>query len=194
MSFSDQIRTFLDDDASQRLDFVFNLAFPLGGFLTSFVAMWLLHACRHSPHLYLGLVMCLANAFCVTSLLPSEASQLVGAVLFGPARTLQWASYFHFLASPERYPPHKVGRMMGYGNLVIAVFGDGPPYLLNAFIINAGWPATQSGRYAAVGVALAAPVVALSLALPLLLYRQELRRRRRARAGPLNGDLRRSSS
>ena len=53
-------------------------------------------------------------------------TQFASAILFGPCRTLQWACYFHFLSLPRRYPPQFVGRLLGYGNLVIALVGDVP--------------------------------------------------------------------
>jgi hypothetical protein len=38
--------------------------------------------------------------------------------------TLQWAIYFHYIGQRHRYPSEMLGRLLGYGNLVIAVFGD----------------------------------------------------------------------
>ena len=58
------------------------------------------------------------------------------------------ACYFHFFATPSRYPSHKMGRMVGYGNLFIALLGDGPPYLLSAYVQHADFPDTIAARYA----------------------------------------------
>ena len=70
---------------------------------------------------------------------------------------------------------------MGYGNLVIALVGDGLPYALNLYIATASWPATVPGRYLVVNGAL--QLLSLScLALPLQLRASNERLRRAARA------------
>ena len=114
-------------------------------------------------------MVCLSCAFGLTQLAPSFGPQLVAAVLFGPARTLQWACYFHFLASPSRYPPAAMGRVVGYANLVIALFGDLPPSLLDAYIQHGAFPSDVPSRYVAAHAVLMTAVALLSAALPLQL-------------------------
>lgn len=76
------------------------------------------------------------------------------------------ACYFHYLATPSRYPSATIGRMVGYANLLIAIVGDGPPYALAAFIQRGSFPSTESERYVFVHAGLMMGVVALSIALP----------------------------
>ena len=94
----------------------------------------------------MAVVLALALLFSTATLLPYAWAQYAGALLFGPTRTVQWACYFHFLSLPKRYSPHYVGRLLGYGNLVLALLGDGPPYLLNAYVADGGY-ATPTDRY-----------------------------------------------
>jgi hypothetical protein len=41
---------------------------------------------------------------------------------------MQWGCYFHYITT--RYPAGTTSRMLGYGNLIIALFGDGLQYVL----------------------------------------------------------------
>ena len=113
------------------------------------------------------IVVLAAITFGACNLMPYAASQLASALLFGPCRTLQWACYFHFLSLPKRYSPHYVGRLLGYGNLVLALLGDGPPYLLNAYVADGGY-ATPTDRYFIVHFGLQLLLLAC-LALPAYL-------------------------
>ncbi|KAK7248899.1 hypothetical protein SO694_000422111 [Aureococcus anophagefferens] len=107
-------------------------------------------------------------------LAPARPAQYAAAALFGPARTFQWAAYFHFVESqPDRFPPALVGRLLGYGNLVIAVVGDGLPYACAAYAGGAPWPPSAAGRYVALHGALAAAVVAAAAGLCRELRRPE---------------------
>ena len=92
---------------------------------------------------------------------------------------------------------------MGYGNLVIAVVGDGLPYALNSYIAaakhpEAAWPASVHGRYVLLNGAM--QLITLGcLALPLVLRRTNLELRNgghlaaagavavAAAAAPMNG-------
>ena len=40
-----------------------------------------------------------------------------GALVFGPARCLQWACYFQFLGDEVRYPPAVTGRAVAFFNV-----------------------------------------------------------------------------
>jgi hypothetical protein len=171
VSLRDQLAALgLPAAAVEQTSNLFNLAFPIGGFVSSFATMALLNRWRRSEHLYIGLVLSLACAFSVANLLPSLWAQQAAAIIFGPTRTLQWAAYFLLLEQHDRYPPAMLGRMIGRGNLVIALVGDGPPAPLKAYAQQESWPADAFGRYQLVHAALAV-IIFGCLALPLLLAR-----------------------
>ena len=140
--------------------------------------MALLQRWRRSEHRYMGLVVALACTFSVANLVPLASAQYVAALIFGPIRTLQWASYFLFLEQPDRYPPAKLGRMIGYGNLIIALVGDGPPTALKAFASHAD----SFDRYELIHGVLTA-VLGCCIAFPLRLARDIRQREAKAR-GP----------
>jgi MFS family permease len=169
VSLSDVTRTYLPEHAAQQIDTTFNVAFPVGGLASAFVAMLLLRATSQRAHLYMGVAVGLAVAFSAASLLENETSQLIAALLFGPCRTLQWACYFHFLTSSGRYPAENVGRLIGYAGLAIALFSDGTPNLLSAFVRDSSWPDTARGRYELVAYALMVPI-GLSVVFPISLW------------------------
>jgi MFS family permease len=177
VSFSDQARSFgFAEGTPEALDLTFNVAFPLGGLLASIVGILLLHAHGRSPHVYMGAVILIVCSFSIPQLFPSPTAQYAAALLFGPARTIQWACYFHFLSNSGRYPQETVGRLIGYGNVVIALVGDLPPSLLQSYALHGLWPATVAARYQAVHAVLTVPLLGCA-ALPLYLYRAHLRER-----------------
>ena len=174
VSFSDMQRRLFSQARAQELDLAFHLAFPLGAFACAFVAAITLHTAQNQPHIYIGLCLLLANVFSFLSCSANFESQLLGALLFGAARTSQWAAYFHFLTAT--LPPERLGRVLGYGGLFIALLSDGTPNLLNAYVLRARWPLTVHERYLAVHIALAVPI-ALSVALPIYLRSRSYRDR-----------------
>jgi hypothetical protein len=91
-------------------------------------------------------------------------------LLFGPTRTTQWACYFHLLSLPKRYPAQYVGRLLGYGNLVLALAGDVPVGMLNSFITSADTVDATVQRYILVHGFLELGLLA-TLALPWHLHR-----------------------
>lgn len=119
---------------AERLSLTFNTAFPIGGFVTSAFASMLLEFWGERQDLYMGAVVLMALTFGFATLGHTASSQYAGAMLFGPTRTLQWSCYFHFLSLPQRYLPQYVGRLIGYGNLALALIGDFPPYILNSYV------------------------------------------------------------
>lgn len=135
-SISDQVRRIggVDESQAKSLDLTFDIAFPVGGFLTSFVAARLLSNDRQHSSIF-RVVFALATLFSLVQLIPAPEAQYVAAITFGPARTIQWAAYFHFLMC--RYPDSAAGRLIGYGNLCIALVGDTIPYALTAFTASA---------------------------------------------------------
>ena len=50
--------------------------------------------------------------------------QMVAVIVFGPAQTIQWSTYFHFLYQDYRYSSSKAGRMIGFINLLMSLIGD----------------------------------------------------------------------
>lgn len=103
-------------------------------------------------------------------------ARAAAALIFGPVRTLQWAAYFLFLEQPDRYPPDKLGRMIGYGNVVNALIGDAPPTGLKAYVDSpSAWPSSELVRYQVVHGALSIVLVAC-LYLPVYVFR-DIRRR-----------------
>jgi len=130
-TFADQMLQLFPPEThgktAESLALTFDTAFPVGGLLTSAVASVLLEKLGDREDLYMALVLTITIVFGIANLLPFVFTQYVAALLFGPARTIQWACYFHFLGLPSRYSPQFVGRLLGYGNLVIAAVGDVPP-------------------------------------------------------------------
>jgi len=189
VSLEDQLTAFgLSLSTVNSISTTFNTAFPVGGFVSSFCAMALLQRFRRSEHVYMTFVLILAAAFALSNLVPYEAAQYVAALAFGPTRTIQWAAYFLFLEQPDRYPPAKLGRMIGYANLIIALVGDGPPTALKAYAsANGGaWPGTAFGRYQLVH-SVTTLVVVGCLAFPVYLAR-DIRRRSHDRSSfPFRG-------
>ena len=181
-TFASQMRDMFYAPTADALSQTFNIAFPVGGFFTSVIASLLLERLGDREDLYLTLVLLLAIMFGIYNLLPYAASQFAAALLFGPTRTLQWATYFHFLSLPRRYPPQFVGRLLGYGNLVIALIGDVPLSALNAFVLYTDTLGSSAARYLLVHFLLQIALIGC-LALPWYLHKQHVVSR--AAAGPL---------
>jgi len=169
-TFADEAASLFDSYWTDTLATTFNLAFPLGGFVTSVFATILLSRLGDREDLYMLLVVLMALFLSFLNLLPYPSTQLFAALLFGPTRTLQWACYFHFLSLPKRYPPQFVGRLLGYGNLVIALAGDVPVSMLNAFVSGSDAFGSTAARYVAVHAFLQLLLVG-GLALPWHLRR-----------------------
>lgn len=94
----------------------------------------------------------------------------VAAALFGPARTMQWAAYFHYIE--RHHPAEAVGRIMGYGNLVIALVGDATPYALSWYIQDGAAPTSRYARYSLIHALLQIAIALLSAALIATLAEQ----------------------
>ena len=171
-TFAEQMRGLFLPSTAVSLADTFNIAFPVGGFFTSVVASILLDRLGKREDLYMTIVVLAAITFGACNLMPYAASQLASALLFGPCRTLQWACYFHFLSLPSRYPPQFVGRLLGYGNLVVALVGDVPISALNAFVLFAESLGSTEARYRLVHGGLQLGIIAC-LALPWYLHKQQ---------------------
>ena len=143
----DYFETHFGAATAASLSALFNLAFPIGGLLAAAPASFLLQRHGTRPVVYWGVTASLATLFTTLSLLPSYLPQLLGALLFGPTRCLQWACYFQFLADERRYPPHLTGRALGYNNSLVALVGDLVPYVLTSLTATDGWGGDLDGRY-----------------------------------------------
>jgi len=122
------------------------------------------------PHVYWGITSVLAACFATLSLVPHPTAQLGAALLFGPARCLQWACYFQFLADEKRYPPHLTGRALGYNNVAIGLIADAMPSLLTFLVASHGWGADKEGRYMALKL-ICLGLLWFSATFPLFLFR-----------------------
>lgn len=134
VAYSEDARNLFPAAVAERLDLVFNLGFPIGALVTSPLASLLLRTYRYRPVVYMGVALVGINFFSLCTLVPHPVAQALGALLFGPTRTLLWSSYFAFLAQPRRYSRSTAGRVLGYSNLIIAILSDAPPYLLNMIV------------------------------------------------------------
>ena len=100
----------------------------------------------------------------------------MAATLFGPSRTLQWTSYFHYFYScPTRYPSAKVGRVVGYCALVVALLGDAPPVALYAILRTF---ADRGNGYFVIHTVLTTLVVVFAVLLPGCIWSESARRAR----------------
>jgi len=169
-TFAEEVSLMFSPATATSLATTFNLAFPIGGFVTSVLASLMLERLGDREDLYMLLVVVLALIFGLYNLLPYTAAQLASALLFGPTRTTQWACYFHLLSLPKRYPPQYVGRLLGYGNLAIALAGDVPIAALNAFIATSAAFGSEVSRYIFVHGLLEVALLC-GLALPWHLHR-----------------------
>jgi len=169
-TIADQMGQLFDHDTATQLATAFNVAFPLGGLITSILAALLLQYFDEREDIYITISLVLILIYCLFSLFPYVTAQYVAMLLFGPSRTLQWATYFHLLSQPSRYSQKFNGRLIGYGNLIIALVGNVPPYTLNKVVSNNdnifGFVATSSTRYLAVHLVLFLTMLT-SIALPV---------------------------
>jgi len=171
-TFADHMNELFDAETAASLAQTFNVAFPVSGFFTAFVAAVVLEKLGSREDLYMAVSVVLVLLFHLASIPPWPSSQLAAVLLFGPARTFQWACYFHVLYQHRRYSPKFAGRLVGYGNMVIAIIGNGPPSLLNFFVADATAVLDSVGnRYIAVHVGLLAVMTLACVALPFHLHR-----------------------
>ena len=82
------------------------------------------------------------------------------------------------MTEPSNYPSAVSGRMLGYGNLFIAVVGDSLPLVLTSFVDSGAWPSRKRSRYALVHAVLQL-LVMCCLAFPLYLHAKQRRKRQR---------------
>jgi len=152
--------------ASASISRWFDAAFPLVGFFSSvFVACLLMSKKVWLPFLVLA---SFSTLWISLTLVPDEETQYVAAMLFGPMRTLMWASYYRILGTnPELYDPTSVGRTIGYNGVVVALIGDGlAPVLMHQCVTGSD----QAARYTRVRVMLLIAIIITTFSLPAFLY------------------------
>ena len=119
--------------------------------------------------------MLFGPAACKCSLRRLPPHRYAAATLFGPARTLVWAAYFHFFQNAARYPPSKLGRLIGYSNLLLAVVGDLPPIPLYSYAKNQRDDAASTAVFTVIHAVLTGVVMAILIVLVVYLRRQHRR-------------------
>ena len=185
----DQFQIMFGEETATQISTFFNYAFPIGGFFTAFPASKLLDKVGGGDrdHVYWGLVWLCAVVFCFLSIFPNYQCQVTAAAMFGPIRCFQWASYFQFLANEKRYAPESIGRALGYNNVLVALLGDGMPYLLSYWVNEDSWGQTLFVRYTYVKFGLLLMVILAGI-FPLYLTIDAVRAEKGSENEPSNDD------
>lgn len=157
-------------DTAVWISTTFNLAFPIGGFCTALPASIIMRKYGEQPHIYWSIVIILGAGFATLSLIPLVWSQLTAALIFGPARCLQWACYFQFLADERRYPSELTGRALGYNNVAIGIVGDVMPSMLT-WLSTLDWAGDKGARYLSLKV-VTLVLLAFASSFSALLFRE----------------------
>jgi len=149
---------------------LFDVAFPILGFCAALGVSPLLTA--EAQWLPFAVLCATANLWIVLTLIPTVATQYMAVIIFGPMRTLQWASFYRIVgANAELYDPAAVGRTLGYNGLVIAVIGDALSPVLMGIAQGGTGDADEETRYTIVKVFLLCVLLPISAALPIYLRR-----------------------
>ena len=193
-----------DLEISNHISNYFNVLFPVLALLSTPIAVWLFARFQHRDHEYMIVCGGLMSAWAICQGIPTVATQYAAATLFGPAackcslrclpphryaaatlfgpaRTLVWAAYFHFFQNAVRYPPSKLGRLIGYSNLLLAVVGDLPPIPLYSYVKNQRDDAASTLVFTVIHAVLTGVVLAILVVLVVYLRRQHRRRLERFR-------------
>ena len=150
VTVDDQLVTILGERSERIIGEALSTAFPITGCLTALVAWPLLARYQEREYVYWSVALVLNALFCAFSLMPADAAQLCAALIFGPARTMLWASYFWFVSTERRYEREMTGRVIGYNNTIIAMLGNWPAIVLVATIEPdriGQWGGSRAGRY-----------------------------------------------
>jgi hypothetical protein len=187
-----------DLEISNHISNYFNVLFPVLALLSTPIAVWLFARFQHRDHEYMLVCGGLMSAWAICQGIPTVATQYAAAMLFGPAackcslrrlpphryaaatlfgpaRTLVWAAYFHFFQNAARYPPSKLGRLIGYSNLLLAVVGDLPPIPLYSYVKNQRDDAASTLVFTVIHAVLTGVVLAILVVLVVYLRRQHRR-------------------
>ena len=170
-----QLEVTWDLEISNHISNYFNVLFPVLALLSTPLAVWLFAKFQHRDHEYMVVCGGLMSAWAISQGIPSVATQYAAATLFGPARTLVWAAYFHFFQNAARYPPSKLGRLIGYSNLLLAVVGDLPPIPLYSYAKNQRDDAASTAVFTVIHAVLTGVVLAILIVLVVYLRRQHRR-------------------
>jgi MFS family permease len=149
----DQMNEQLGEDVANDLVEVYTWAFPILAAVTAIPSSIILSRFGGKEDIYMAIVLFLETIVCVCNIFPNKHMQFVAAIAFGPAQTMQWGTYFHFMYQGYRYPEAKAGRMIGFVNLFMSVIGDVMPIVLTQ--ARSAYGVT----YTAINVGLAASVI-----------------------------------
>jgi len=149
---------------------LFDVLFPILGFCAALGVSPLLTA--EAQWLPFAVLCAIANTWIVLTIIPTITTQYIAVVIFGPMRTLQWASFYRIVgANVELYDPSSVGRTLGYNGLLIAIIGDALAPVLMSFAQASSGPADEENRYMIVKIVLLCILGPISASLPIYLRR-----------------------
>jgi len=114
----------------------------------------------------------MANTWVILTMIPTVATQYLAVFVFGPMRTLQWASFYRIVgANADLYEPSAVGRTLGYNGLFIAIIGDALSPPLMGFAQGVESDEAQSTRYLQLKIMLLCLIMPITIAVPVYLHR-----------------------
>jgi len=169
VSHASYMRLQYGAEVSASISDAFDIAFPVLGFCASIAVSPLLTAQTWLPFAVLAFA---ANLWLILTIVPLASFQWASVIVFGPMRTLQWASFYRIIgATPELYDAGSVGRALGYNGLVIAIFGDAlsPPLL--SLAQSGTTDSEESQRFMLIKFGLLAVLMPVSIALPWHLFK-----------------------
>ena len=185
----EELEAMFDDGngQAQQIFQYFNTWYPLLAVLSTPVPIYQFNKFEGREHWYVLLCSLPTVIFCILQCFPSAPAQWAAITIFGPSRSLAWAMYFHFFQNATRYPPMKIGRIYGYGNIVIAILGDVTNMShLFAVFVHAPILGSLVNRHVAMSSIFAVVIVFTAVALNAFLFWQH-RRFQSLRANLING-------
>jgi MFS family permease len=126
----DQMKQQLTADEADNVLNAFTWCFPILAAVTAIPSSFILNRFGGKEDVYMAIVLFLEAVVCICNIFPNYYAQFTAAIVFGPAQTMQWGTYFHFMYQGYRYPEAKAGRMIGFVNLLMSVIGDVLPIAL----------------------------------------------------------------
>ena len=160
----------LGSEVGNDVSRLFDVGFPIIGFASTVPVTALLMSRRTwLPFLVLASY---STLWMVMTLVPTLGTQYAAALLFGPLRTLMWASYYRIQGTnTELYDPDLVGRTIGYNGIFVALIGDAVAPLLMAYAQSDDVDRDeQSARFTQIRIGLLVAIVITTFALPAYLY------------------------
>lgn len=168
VSHGEYLTILFGDATASAISALFDIAFPVLGFCAALFMSPILTA--DHPWVPFICLSILVNTWLALSIIPIIETQYLASVVFGPMRTLQWASFYHIIGTNTMlYEPKAVGRILGYNGLAIAILGAALSPLLMMFAQAPANIADQRWRYLANRVALLCIILPTSAAFPYYL-------------------------